>query len=77
MKMLKFLFGFLAGIGIGWTIGTLMAPAEGSEMQSRLRQKFDAIVQEGKRAAEQRRADLEAQFAAAKAPRPAGPVQMA
>jgi gas vesicle protein len=68
MKMLKFLFGFLAGVGIGWTIGTLMAPAEGSELQARLRQKFDAVVQEGRRAAEQRRAELEAQFMAAKAP---------
>ena len=72
MGVVKFLFGFIFGLSVGWTIGTLLAPASGSDTQSRLRQKLDAVMQEGRRAADERRAELEAQFLVAKAKRPAG-----
>lgn len=70
MRMVKWLFGFLAGLGIGWTIGTLLAPAEGEEIRGSLRHKFDSVLDEGRRAANERRAELEAQFQSATRSRP-------
>ena len=72
MKMLKFLFGFVAGLGTGWVIGTLVAPEEGSELRGSLRRKLNVVIEEGRRAAEARRAELEAQFQSATRVQPAG-----
>jgi gas vesicle protein len=68
MKTLNLLFGFMIGAILGWVVGTLLAPAPGSELQSQIRSRIDAIIEEGRRAAEQRRAELEAQFMASKRP---------
>jgi gas vesicle protein len=72
MKVLKFLFGVAVGMAIGWSIGTLFAPQSGKETQKIARQRVDWIREEARQAAEQRRSELEAQFAALKATRPAG-----
>ena len=72
MNALKFLFGFAVGLGLGWAVGSLLAPRSGQETQSLVREKIDAVLEEGRRAAEVTRAEMEAQLAAHRAPRPAG-----
>jgi gas vesicle protein len=57
---------------MGGVAGLLLAPQSGDELQVKLRQRYDEVMEEGRRAAAERRAELEAQFAEAKqAPRPA------
>ena len=72
MKLLKFLLGIAVGMAVGWSLGTLFAPQSGKETQEMARQRVDWIREEARGAAEQRRTELEAQFAALKTPRPAG-----
>jgi gas vesicle protein len=57
---------------LGAVAGLLLAPQPGDELQSLIRERYDEVMEEGRRAAAERRAELEAQFADAKrAPRPA------
>ncbi len=66
MKFLAFLRGVLLGAALGGLAGLLLAPKPGDELQSELRQRYDEVMAEGRRAAAQRRAELEKQLAAAK-----------
>ncbi len=63
-------FGFLAGVLLGGLLGgmaaLLFAPRSGDDIQSEVRERINLIIQEGRRAAAERRAELEAQFAEAK-----------
>jgi gas vesicle protein len=65
-KVLNFLFGLSLGALVGATIGVFLAPQPGDEVQASLRTRLNAVVEEGRRAAAERRAELEAQFAEAK-----------
>ncbi len=68
MKFMRFLSGMVLGALVGGALGMLLAPESGSELQSSIRARIDAVVDEGHRAAAERRAELEAQFAEAKRP---------
>jgi gas vesicle protein len=65
-KGISFVGGFVIGAMIGAAVAVFMAPQSGEEFQKQIRERLDAVVQEGRRAAAERRAELEAQFAQAK-----------
>ena len=72
MKFLAFLEGLACGSLVGAVVGLLLAPQPGDELQSKVRERYHEVIDEGRQAAAERRAELEAQFAEAKrAPRPA------
>ena len=61
-KAVGFLAGVLAGAIVGSVAALLLAPYSGSELQKQLRTRAQELVDEGKRAAAARRAELEAQL---------------
>jgi gas vesicle protein len=61
-KLFSFLAGVVAGAVVGAVVAVLLAPEAGSELQERLRGRFGELIEEGKRAADARRAELEAQL---------------
>ncbi|PKO24060.1 MAG: hypothetical protein CVU38_00830 [Chloroflexi bacterium HGW-Chloroflexi-1] len=65
-KAINFLSGVLLGALVGAAAGLLMAPQAGCETQEMLRDHLNTVIEEGRRAASERRAELEAQFAEAK-----------
>ena len=71
-KMMGFLAGVFCGAVVGSVAALLLAPMSGRDLQSQARERFDDLFDEAREAAEARRAQLEAQLAALKAPRPAG-----
>jgi gas vesicle protein len=64
----QFMIGFFLGAVVGAVTSTLFAPQSGRALQENLRQRADEIMAEGRRAAVERRAELEAQFAQSKSP---------
>ena len=64
--VIDFLGGFLLGAAIGGVVGLLLAPQSGTDLQRSLRERANLMVEEGRRAAADRRAELEAQFAQSK-----------
>ena len=72
MKFLAFVDGLVFGALLGAVVGLLLAPQPGDELQAEIRERYNEVMDEGRRAAAERRAELEAQFADAKRPaRPA------
>ena len=69
-KFFVFLAGFLAGVWTGGMLSLLFAPESGSELQTRIREGVDRLVEEGKVAAESRRHELEEQLESFKQGRP-------
>ena len=65
-KIISFLAGLLAGAVVGAAAAILLAPYSGSELQERVRTRVQALMEEGKRAAAARRAELEVQLEAFK-----------
>jgi gas vesicle protein len=63
---IDFLGGLVLGAAIGGVIGLLFAPQSGSDLQQKLRERANLVIEEGRRAAADRRAELEAQFAQSK-----------
>lgn len=61
-KLFSFLLGFLLGALVGAAIAILLAPEAGDEMRRRAKVRVDQIVEEGKRARDERKAELEAQL---------------
>ncbi len=61
-KMLAFVAGAMCGAIVGSVAALLLAPMSGGEMQQQARQRFEEIVAEGRKAAEERRAELERQL---------------
>lgn len=68
MGFLRFLVGLIVGALVGAVLALLLAPQSGEELQRLLRERAEEIIEEGRRAAAERRAELEAQFAQAKRP---------
>ena len=66
VKTISFVGGFVIGAMIGAAVAVFIAPQSGEEFQKQIRERLDAVAQEGRRAAAERRAELEAQFAQAK-----------
>ena len=69
-KFFSFLAGVLAGAVVGAAAAILLAPYSGSELQDQIRSRAQALIEEGKRAAADRRAELEAQLDAFKRGKP-------
>lgn len=62
----KFLLGLLLGAASGAAAALMMAPQSGDATQDMIRDRVKLVMDEGKRAAAERRAELEAQFAQAR-----------
>ena len=69
MKALRFLEGFLIGGVVGAAVALLMAPASGNEIRGRMQGEAERVQLEVKRAAALRRAELEQQLSALRAPK--------
>jgi gas vesicle protein len=65
-KTVSLLVGLLAGAVVGAAAATLLAPYSGTELQQRMRARVQELIEEGRRAASARRAELEAQLEAFK-----------
>lgn len=65
-KLLEFLGGLLLGALLGAAIAMLLAPEPGDKTRGAIRSHLNAVIEDGRRAAAERRAELEAQFAEAK-----------
>jgi gas vesicle protein len=63
MRLMRFLAGFIVGLSVGAAIGLLLAPQSGSETVGQVRGRVQAILDEGREAAEQTRADAHARLA--------------
>lgn len=61
-KMVYLMMGIVAGAIVGAAAATLLAPYSGEEMQRRIRTRAQELIEEGKRAAAARRAELQAQL---------------
>lgn len=68
MGLLRFLNGLIVGALVGGAAALLLAPRSGEDFQRLMRERAGLIMEEGRRAAAERRAELEAQFAQAKRP---------
>jgi len=68
-RILSFMMGAILGGFIGATVGILLAPASGEEMRSSISSRMDKIRADVSEAAAQRRAELESQLAALRAPK--------
>ncbi len=66
MGIIRFLSGVIAGALVGAVTTLLLTPQSGTDFQRVLRERTEQIIEEGRRAAAERRAELEAQFAQAK-----------
>lgn len=62
----KFLEGLILGALTGAAVVLFTAPQSGSQTQETIRQRVNQVLEEGRRAAAERRAELEAQFAQAR-----------
>jgi gas vesicle protein len=69
-RFLSFLAGVFSGALVGATIAILLAPASGEELRIQIQERAAYIQDEVKNAATERRAELEEQLAALKAPKP-------
>jgi gas vesicle protein len=63
MRLMRFLAGFVVGMSLGAAIGLLLAPQSGSETLDLVRGRVQGILDEGRQAAEQTRADAHARLA--------------
>jgi gas vesicle protein len=61
-KTLFLIIGMLAGAAVGAAAAILLAPYSGKELQGRIRTRAQELIDEGKRAAAARRAELQAQL---------------
>ena len=61
-RILAFTAGALCGALVGALVALLLTPMSGAELQEQARTRFEEIVEEGRKAADQRRAELERQL---------------
>ena len=69
-KALSFLSGALMGGLVGTTLALLLTPASGDDLRAQIQERVEALQLEVKEAASARRADLERQLSAMRAPTP-------
>lgn len=68
MKVLRFSSGLLMGALVGAGLVIFLTPRSGGETRRLIQERIDAILAEGKQAAEERRLELQSQFEALKQP---------
>jgi gas vesicle protein len=73
VKAIRFLTGLTLGMLAGAVAGIMLAPESGDQLRRMLSDRFRAILDEGRQAAAERRAELQQQFAEAKRLRPLPP----
>lgn len=61
-KMFSFLAGTMAGALVAGVAVLLLTPYAGEDVRGRMQSRFEALIDEGKRAAAARRAEMEAQL---------------
>jgi gas vesicle protein len=61
-KLLSFILGVLSGVLVGAAAAMLLAPEAGERTRDEIQLRIDHIVDEGRRAAAERRAELEMQL---------------
>ena len=61
-KILAFMAGAMCGAIVGAVAVLVLTPASGAEMRDQARQRMDKVVEEGRKAATERRAELERQL---------------
>lgn len=66
MGLIRFLSGLIVGALIGGAAGLLLTPQSGEDFQRQVQKRIESVMEESRRAAAERRAELEAQFAQAK-----------
>jgi gas vesicle protein len=59
---MRFIAGFIVGMVLGAAAVLLTTPQSGSDLQQGVRERIDEILDEGRRAAASRRAELEARL---------------
>jgi gas vesicle protein len=65
-KLLAFLGGVLSGAIVGAVSTLLLTPASGDDVKQQARQRYNDMLDEGRRAGESRRAEVIAEFEALK-----------
>jgi gas vesicle protein len=70
-RIFSFLSGALCGALVGAAGALLFAPMSGIELRQQVQERYNLMLEEGRRAAADRRTELEAQLAALKRPAPA------
>jgi gas vesicle protein len=68
MRMLRIAAGLLLGAVLGAAVVLLFVPRRGANTRQLIAVRIQAILEEGRQAAEARRQELEAQFKALKQP---------
>lgn len=68
-RLVGFLAGAMCGAIVGAVAALLLAPSSGLKLRQDLRARVEQVLAEGRQAASDRRAELEAQLAALKRPR--------
>lgn len=68
-RFVSLLAGFLTGAVVGATLAILFAPTSGQELQAQIQDRYYGLRDEVTEAAAQRRAELEEQLAALRAPK--------
>ena len=61
-KLFSFLMGFLLGALVGVAVAMLLAPEPGDQTRQQVKGRMDQVIAEGKRAAAERRTELESQL---------------
>lgn len=69
-KLLNFLLGMIFGAVVGGVVGLLLAPYSGNELQNRIREETQTLIQKGQEAATAKRVEMEAQLEAFKQGQP-------
>ena len=63
MRVFNFVLGFFGGMIIGAAVILLTTPQSGGELQAGIRGRLNSLMNEGRAAANARRAELEARLA--------------
>ncbi len=61
-RVLNFTLGLLVGGLVGATVVLLLTPQSGEDLQKRVKEEIDILLEEGKKASSARKAELEAKM---------------
>jgi len=68
-RITSFMVGAMMGVLVGGTLALLLAPSSGPELRNQMQERAERLREEIRRAAADRRDELEAQLAALRAPK--------